>query len=126
MPERARTRENLLYGDEIDRVKDACKTHYETLLIEGLLYTGMRISEFLHTNRKWVSWEEGVIRIPERMFCGCKECEKELTNRRGEITKPSGVWMPKTNSASRAVPMLPRLKGYSKSSSLATRGCLTT
>jgi len=114
MPERARTRENLLYGDEIDGVKDACKTHYETLLIWGLLYTGMRISEFLHTNRKWVSWKEGVIRIPERMFCDCKGCKKELTNRKGVVTKPSGVWMPKTNSASRAVPILPEVGGLFK------------
>jgi len=104
MPLRARTRENLLYGDEIDRVKDACKNLYETLLIWGLLYTGMRISEFLHTNRKWLSWSEGVIRIPERMPCSCKECVKLR----------DGMWNPKTSNGSRAVPILPDVEGLFK------------
>jgi len=97
---RALTRENLLYEDEVDRVKRACKNHYETLLIHGELYTGMRISEFLHLNRRWISWPEGVIRIPERMPCKCGECVK----------KRGGVWTPKTKDAVRAIPILPEVK----------------
>ena len=111
MPERARTRENLLSDDEIERVKGACKTRYITLLVWGLLYTGMRISEFIHMNRGWISWAEGVIRIPERMSCDCKACKRELTNGKGEITRPSGIWMPKTKNASRAIPILPEIEG---------------
>ena len=97
---RARTRENLLSEEEVERVKRACRNHYETFLIHGLLYTGMRISEFLHLNRGWISWRQGVIRIPERMPCDCPECR-----RRG------GVWTPKTKEASRAIPILPEVEG---------------
>jgi len=101
---RALTRENLLYEDEVDRVNGTCKNHYETLLIYGQLYTGMRISEFLHLNRRWISWAEGVIRIPERMPCRCKEC----------VQKRGGVWTPKTKEAVRAIPILREVNGLFK------------
>lgn len=97
---RALTRENLLSEEEVDKVKRVCRHHYEVLLINGQLYTGMRISEFLHLNRRWISWVEGVIRIPERMPCNCEECVK----------KRGGVWTPKTKEAVRAIPILPEVK----------------
>ena len=75
-----------------------------------LVYTGMRVSEFIHMRQSWIDWEMELIRIPKMQMCGCRECKRELKNRKGQISKPSGVWKPKTSEAVRAIPIVPEVE----------------
>lgn len=93
------SREFILREEEIMRLKTACRTASEQLLVYGLLYTGMRVSEFLHLRRSWVHLERGkrgLIIIPLKQPCSCFECK----------AKRKGVWTPKTREGMRAIPVL--------------------
>ncbi|MBA7496271.1 Tyrosine recombinase XerD [subsurface metagenome] len=109
-----KTKENLLTDTEVDRLIEACQGFKDRFMVSMLLYTGMRVSEFIHMRRGWIDWEMGLIRTPEIQRCGCRECGRELKNRRGQITKPPGVWKPKTFEAVRAIPIVPEVKGVLK------------
>jgi len=71
----------------------------------------MRVSEFIHMRRGWIDWKMQWIRIPKMQKCRCKECEREFKimrgKRKGEVTKPSGVWKPKTFESVRSIPIVP-------------------
>jgi integrase/recombinase XerD len=113
----AKARRNLLDEAEVERLKAACETPLERLVVFGLLYTGMRESEFIHMDRGWVDWESGFIRIPERQRCTLHyECRRaryrtdRRTGRRVE-SKPPGVWRVKVPEAERSIPILPEVRG---------------
>ena len=99
--------DNILTPEEIEKCKEACKTEAEKILFYGLLYTGMRISEFIHLRKEWV--EKEFISIPETQKCGCYECRKQI-ERKGKIIKPSGYWKVKTEAGKRIIFILPELK----------------
>ena len=106
-----KTKENLLTDFEADQLKAACKGFKDNLVVTVLLYTGMRVSEFIHMRRNWIDWKMGLIRIPKMQKCSCKYCERELEimrgKKKGEVTKPSGIWKPKTFEAVRSIPIVP-------------------
>jgi len=112
--------DNVLSNNEIKLLKSACETYEERLLIFGLLYTGMRISEFIHFNKSWINRRIGSIIIPTEQKCPCYECKKEIWRKRkdkntGEtieriLKKPSGIWMPKTKHGHRRIEILPEIK----------------
>jgi len=104
------TRDYILTDSEIRRVKKSLRTDTERLVVLGLLYTGMRISEFVHFRKNWIKWSEEVIRIPRQQPCSCYECKKVLVNKKGEVTKPSGVWKPKTIDSARVIPIVPEIE----------------
>ena len=104
--DKSRTKENLLSDAEAEQLKKACQGPVDLFLVSMLLYTGVRISELIHMSRNWVDWEMGLIRIPGELMCSCKECEREFRNRKGKVTKPSGVWIPKTPDAVRSIPIV--------------------
>lgn len=91
-----RAKENLLYPREREELLKSVKYPHERLLIVGLLYTGMRISEFIHMNENWVDFEYKWIRIPREQECSCREC----------IENREGAWRPKTEEAVREIKML--------------------
>jgi integrase len=105
-----KTKENLLTDIEVDRLIEACQGFEDVFLVSMLLYTGMRVSEFIHMRKGWINFEMELIHIPKIQNCGCKECEKELKNRKGQTTKQTGVWKPKTFEAIRAIPVVPEVK----------------
>jgi len=105
-----RTRDYILDDSDILRVKRSLKTFTEALLVLGLLYTGMRVSEFIHFRKSWVNWKKGLILVPRQQVCSCYSCKKVLKNRKGEIVKPSGVWKPKTDESVRPIPVLPEVE----------------
>lgn len=111
-----KTRDNLLYGEEIYILKNSCETYEEKLLILGLLNSGMRISEFIHMRKEWLDWSGKLIKIPSSMPCLCYECKKELWTRSSkktgekELKKPKGIWMPKTKNGARSIPILPEIE----------------
>ncbi len=118
-----KTKENLLTDVEADQMKEACRVFKDELLVTILLYTGMRVSEFIHMKRSWIDGKMGLIRIPKEQPCACKGCQTILYKRKMDeetkkrvfaivdgkkvITKPAGVWRPKTFEAVRAIPIVP-------------------
>ena len=94
----AKTKRNLLTEKEAKRLVDSCKDFREKLLICGLLYTGMRVNEFIHLKRTWINFDEGYIRVPEEERCRCYVCR-----RRG------GKWKVKVPEAARTIPLLPEV-----------------
>lgn len=93
------TVDNLLSDEEINKLKTAQLNDTERLIIFGLLYTGMRVGEFIHMRADWIDWKTGVIKIPKTQECKCEEC----------IIKRNGVWKPKTKNAVRIIPLLPNV-----------------
>lgn len=104
------TKDFILDDSDIATVKHHLNSWLEALVVLGLLYTGMRVSEFVHFRKSWINWKKGLIRVPRKQACGCYECERELRNKKGEVTKPSGVWKPKTVEAIRPIPILPEVE----------------
>jgi len=104
------TKDYILEDSEIQKVRLSLSSFVEGLVTLGLLYTGMRVSEFVHFRREWINWKRGLIFVPRQQVCTCYECKRVLRNRKGEITKPSGVWKPKTKEAVRPIPILPEVE----------------
>ena len=120
-----KAKENILSRDERKQFVDAIKTDEEELAVKGMLYTGMRVSEFVHMRRDWIDWNEGIIHIPHRIPCICSQnCVKpnyryfkrnpktkeRVKLDRPEMTKPSNTWQVKTKHAERPIPILPEIK----------------
>lgn len=93
------SRDNILGPEEIKKLLLACKTKREKLLIFSLLYTGMRISEFLHFKRSWLSYNKDMITIPLKQECRCYECKHK-----------GKIWKPKTEYGNRTIPILNECK----------------
>lgn len=91
------TVDNLLLKDEIDALKAAPLLPEERLIIFTLLYTGMRVGEFLHMRREWIDFNREVITIPSHQPCACSDCRDN-----------GGVWSPKTKLSARPIVMLPK------------------
>lgn len=103
---KGKTKENLLTDQELEKITRACRGFRETFVLTVLLYTGMRVSEFIHMKKSWIDKDRGLIRIPKNQPCSCNSCKRELKNKKGEITKPSGLWKPKTVEAIRPIPIV--------------------
>jgi len=111
----AKTKRNLLLSSEAERLLDSCEFKIEELVVRGLLFTGMRITEFIHMRRDWINWENNVIRIPLTQKCNCYVCRKarfKVNHKTGkkETVKPPGIWKVKVEEAARTIPLLPEVK----------------
>lgn len=47
----ASAKDNILYGESREAVREVIETFKERLAFEGLINTGLRASEFLHLNK---------------------------------------------------------------------------
>jgi integrase len=102
---KSKSRDNVLTPDEREKLIKACLDEQESLVVHGLLFTGMRVSEFVHMKRSWIDWKDGVINIPHHQPCKCgQECMEPRKN------KARGCWQVKTKSAERPIPIVPELK----------------
>jgi len=110
----AKTKRNLLTDEEVSRLLKACKDLVEELVVHVLLYTGMRVSEFIHMRRSWISWESGFITIPESQPCTihyeCKRSRfvKDWSTEERILVK--NLWRVKVPEAARSIPILPEVK----------------
>lgn len=95
-----KAKDNILSEEEIKKLKESCKTPEEHLILSGLLFSGMRVSEFLHLNKTWIEDKEGFISIPLEQKCNCASCKDK-----------DGIWKAKTKSSSRLIPILPEVRG---------------
>lgn len=115
------TRENILTETETEELVAAIETMREYIVIRGLLYSGMRVSELIHMRKDWINWERNLIIIPTDQPCDiCPECKKErwknirdrqtkkVTGR--ELSKPINTWAPKTKAAIREIYMIKKAR----------------
>jgi len=100
---KSKTKEHLLSNKQIARIKQHIEYEDEQLLFYGLLYTGMRISEFIHMRRDWLDFDEMLIRIPREIKCLCQSCKKDKVH--------PNIWRTKTKAAARIIPILPEVHG---------------
>ena len=85
-----KTREHLLSPDQIKSVLATIKKPEEELVFKSLIYTGLRISEFIHLNRDWINFDRNLIRIPEKQRCDCMSCvyiRRKLKRRQDTIVE---------------------------------------
>ncbi len=59
-----RREQKHLTEEEIEKLKAACDTFSDQLIVYGLLYTGMRVNELCHLPSGWIDLGEGTITIP--------------------------------------------------------------
>ncbi|MHA1852538.1 MAG: tyrosine-type recombinase/integrase [Candidatus Heimdallarchaeaceae archaeon] len=97
-----KSRENVLTPEERERLLKAIRYEDEELAIKGLLFTGMRVSEFIHFKRDWINLDEGIIHIPYKMKCKCYECMSKRSHK--------GWFVVKTKHAERPIPILPEVE----------------
>lgn len=91
------TVDNILLNEEIIALKNANLLPEERLIVNTLLYTGMRVGEFIHMRKDWIDLKREIISIPSRQSCNCCECRTK-----------KGVWSPKTALSARPIVMLPK------------------
>lgn len=96
----AKTKKNLLTPREREKLLSSIRNFRESLAVYGLMYTGMRISEFLHMKRSWVDFKGEWIRIPAEQECSCPDCKRDK----------DGVWKVKVPEAERRIKLLPGVK----------------
>ena len=53
---KSKTKENILNAEEQKRLLAAFQTFNEAFLLNGIYYSGMRASEFLHMEKGWIDW----------------------------------------------------------------------
>ena len=100
-----KSREYILTDTQINTILSNIKDPKEVILVYGMLYTGMRVSEFLHLTRSWINFNDELISIPKEMKCSCTECSRL----RG------GVWKIKTKDGVRDIYIVDEIKGLLKS-----------
>lgn len=110
----AKTKRNLLTDDEVSRLLSACGSPVEKLVVYVLLYTGMRVSEFIHMKRSWINWDSGFITVPESQPCTLhRECRRARVVKdwsTGEYVEVRNLWRAKVPEAARSIPILPEVK----------------
>lgn len=112
MGQKPKVEDNILDAKEQEKFLESARSFEGKLLAYGLLYTGMRVSEFIHMKRGWLNWGKknppkyyGAIEIPKEMRCDCYECKD----------KRNGYWRVKTKRSARTIPILEEPSGYLKS-----------
>jgi len=64
----------LLAPEQIKEVANVIRNKQEGLAFYSLIYTGLRISEFIHLNKDWINFDRNLIRIPDKQRCDCMGC----------------------------------------------------
>lgn len=112
--------QNIPPMEIVEKIIAVPKSLVDKLLVYVLIYTGLRVGEFVHMRREWIRWDLNKIYIPRERPCSvCRSCRKERykKNRKtGEwvLIKPVNTWRAKTDSAVRSVNISPELKAVLK------------
>jgi len=82
------SKQDILNQEERKLLLDNCKNFKEKFVIQTLIYTGLRASEFTHIKREWIKWQDDEIIVP----------------------KKEGDWKPKTSKGARTIPLMPQAR----------------
>ena len=114
-----KTRYHLLGDAQIKKIIKVIKTDIERFVFIGLLYTGLRASEFIHMRKTWINFKRHLIVIPDKQSCNCNKCktnriklsEKDVDSLNDhQKTILEGYWVPKTASSARTIPIVPEAR----------------
>lgn len=79
--------QKYLTEEEIEKLKAACDTFSDQLIVYGILYTGMRVDELCHLHAGWMDLHEGLITIPPEENGWHPKIVKVLNKKTGEKKK---------------------------------------
>jgi len=91
---------HILREREVNELLDLCETDDERFAFAMTVFTGMRVSEFVHMRCSWVDIDDRLIFVPRSQPCSCAEC----------MRKRGGVWRAKTDAAARPIPIIPEIE----------------
>lgn len=96
------SKEDSLNSGELANLLLACETLRDKVVVYGMAYAGLRVSELVHLRRTWINWEENTLTVPIKQECSCWECNY--------IKSPkNGIWKPKTKHGARTILVHPQL-----------------
>jgi len=110
-----RAKDHLLSDEDIKKIKKVIKNFDEKFVFIGILYTGLRKSEFIHMRKTWINFKRNLIVIPDKQKCDCGQCKlnrKKLADEDYEDLNDhkqlvyNGYWVPKTSMSARTIPIL--------------------
>lgn len=82
-----RREQKHLTEEEIEKLKAACNTFSDQLIVYGLLYTGMRVDELCHMHPGWIQLKDGTITIPREENGWHPKIVKVLDKKTNEVIK---------------------------------------
>ena len=94
MAKRGPSENYVLTEAEREALLRTCKDIQERVIILLPLYLGVRVSEAIHMDSRWIG-DTGNLRVPSQMVCGCSGCAERENNR--------GHWVPKTKAGAREI-----------------------
>ena len=107
---RPKTIDNVLTPEEQKDLLEAIESYREEVIVFGLLFTGMRVGEFVHMRKDWIDFKQRIIKIPYEIKCSCKKCSRpQIRKSDGVMTRASGIWRVKTLQSARIIPMVPEV-----------------
>ena len=80
----------VLEADQVRALLQEAQGVEDRLILQLMLYVGLRVSEVAHLNNSWVKGDE--IRIPLSQTCDCINCK-------------SGEWKAKSKASNRVIPV---------------------
>lgn len=82
-----RREQKHLTEDEVEKLKAACDTFSDQLIVYGLLYTGMRVDELCHMHPGWINLKDGTITIPREENDWHPKIVKVIEKKTGQVKK---------------------------------------
>lgn len=79
--------QKYLTDEEIEKLKAACDTFSDQLIVYGTLYTGMRVDELCHMHAGWIDLREGLITIPTEENGWHPKIVKVINKKTGEVKR---------------------------------------
>lgn len=114
-----KSKDNILEEKDIRKINKVINSFYEKFAFIVLLFTGLRVSEFIHMRKNWVDFKNYYIVVPEKQKCNCNRCksnriklrEKDVDDLNDhQKTILDGYWVPKTASSARTLPIVPEAR----------------
>lgn len=114
-----RSKEYILDEKGIRKINKVIKNFDEKFVFIGILFTGLRKSEFIHMRRDWIDFKNNYIMVPDKQKCNCGQCKinrRDLAEEDIESLNEhkrlilEGYWLPKTKSSARTIPIVPEAR----------------
>jgi len=104
---RGASEQYVLTDDQVSDLVNEAQGKTERLLIQLMVYLGMRVSEVVHFRGHWIRQEE--IHIPEVEQCNCSACANRVSKATGEkqarLERKPGYWYAKSKKSARSLPI---------------------
>jgi integrase len=107
-----KAKEHILTVQDIRKVNANITDYKQAFAFIVMLFTGLRVSEFIHMRKSWIDFKKDHIYIPDKQKCDCGKCMlnrikladmnyDNLNDHKKLIY--DGYWLPKTESSARTI-----------------------